>query len=158
MTDRFSDKRKISGKRVLARCEVVVKSEDPFATWGNVKTGHVVLNIRGGCLYLGEYFDDHAVEKLFPNNGFGSFIKMTLSADKDAPDIVLENVRVCFQRLKKEAHRDGVVFNFVDITEEQLDILFGLKSTLPEIGPDEETSVPFEELFSMDRSHYAAYR
>ena len=144
MTKRYFDKRKISGKRVIARCEVVVKTDDPFATWGNVKTGHVVLNIRGGCLYLGEYFDEQNIQKMFPNNGLGTFIRLTLSADDETPDIVLENVRVGFQRMKKEANRDGVLFSFVDITEEQLDILFGLNSTLPEIGPDEEASVPIE--------------
>ena len=31
--------------------------DDPFATWNNVKTGYMILNIRGGCLYLNDYLD-----------------------------------------------------------------------------------------------------
>ncbi|MEO0973528.1 MAG: hypothetical protein AAFX85_10580 [Pseudomonadota bacterium] len=142
----------MSGKRVVCRCEVEVKTYDPFATWNNVKKGHAVLNIRGGCLYLGEYFDERNVSKLFPKDGLGTFIKMTLSADR-GPAVVLEDVQVAFQRIKKEANREGVVFTFIDVTEKQLDVLFGLDSKLPLIGPSEEESVPFEELISLDRAN-----
>lgn len=152
MTDQFSDKRKFSGNRVIGRCEVIIKKDDPFATWNNVKTGHMVLNIRGGCLYLGEYFDEQNIVKFFPDNGSGKFIKLTLSAD-NRPDVVLENIKVAFLRLRKEANREGIVFRFVDITDTQLDILDNLRFNLPTIGPSEEASVPFDEIISLDRSH-----
>ena len=152
MADQFTDKRKFSGNRMIGRCVVEIKKDDPFAVWNNIKTGHMVLNIRGGCLYLGEYFDENNIQKLFPDNGNGTFLKLTLSSDKKI-DVVLENLKVSFLRLRREENREGIVVRFVDISEEQLKILDDLRFNLPAIGPSEEASVPFEEIISLDRSH-----
>ena len=152
ITDQFIDKRKFSGNRVIGRCEVIIHKDDPFATWNNVKTGHMILNIRGGCLYLGEYLDEQTIMKFFPDNGSGKFTKLTLSADNRA-DVVLENIKIFFLRLRKKASRKGIVFRFIDITDKQLDILEYLSSNLPAIGPSEEASVPFDEIISLGRSH-----
>ena len=152
MAGKLSDQRKFSGDRVVARCEVVFERNDPFSIWDNVKTGHIVLNIRGGCLYLGHYIDEQTVEKIFPDNGSGKFIKLTLSAD-NRPDVVLENLKVSYQRLRLEANREGIVFRFVDITEKQLDLLGSLGERLPKIGNREVASVPFEELIKLDTSY-----
>ena len=149
-TNRIPDKRRFSGARVLARCEVLFRKDDPFATWNPAKTGHVALNVRGGCLYLGEYYDEQNIEKLFPDNGSGTFERLTLSAD-NWPDIVLENVKVVFLRLRKEDRREGIVFRFVDITEQQLDLLDDLTSSLPNIGACEQTSVPFNGSMHVER-------
>lgn len=152
MADKSSDQRKFSGDRVVARCEVVMESNDPFSLWDNVKTGHMVLNVRGGCLYLDAHVDELTVEKIFPYDGSGKFIKLTLSAD-NRPDVVLENLQVSYQRLRLEANREGIVFRFVDITEKQLDLLGSLGDRLPKIGNREVASVPFEKLFKLDTSY-----
>ena len=90
--------------------------------------------------------------KFFPDNGSGIFIKLTLSAD-NRPDVVMENIKVVFLRLRKKANREGIVFRFVDITDKQLDILDNLRFNLPAIGTSEEASVPFDKIISLDRSH-----
>ena len=90
--------------------------------------------------------------KFFPDNGSGKFNKLTLSADNRV-DVVLENIKIFFLRLRKKASRKGIVFRFIDITDKQLDILEYLSSNLPAIGPSEEASVPFDEIISLGRSH-----
>ncbi len=145
-----SNKRKLSGKRVIARCQATFKRDDPFSTWNNVKTGHVVLNTRGGCFYLAQQIDGLTLANLFPD-GMGALIKLTLSSDH-TPEVVLENVTVEFKRVRASGQRQGIVFSFADITEEQLDILFGLHATLPEIGPSEEDSVMFDELMRQGKA------
>ncbi|MEH6628223.1 MAG: hypothetical protein V7739_17405 [Motiliproteus sp.] len=146
------DKRKFSGDRVLAECEVVLPVTDPFARYNNVKTGHLVLNIRGGCLYLAEHFTEETMEKFFPDGQTTVFQKLTL-LPKDNPEIVLENIKVNFVRLRKEENREGIVFRFSDISEEHLDTLDSLRRKLPTIGSDEEASVPFNEIIALDRGH-----
>jgi hypothetical protein len=149
METKLSNKRKFSGDRVIARCEIIVKTDDPFSTWNDVKTGHVVLNIRGGCLYVGEYFDEENIVKLFPKDGIGTLKKLTLRADQ-GPDVVLENIEIAFVRLVKEAHREGVAFRFANVKEEHLNVLSSLTSHLPAIGDIEEDAVPFEVTLSLE--------
>lgn len=146
------DKRKLSGDRVLAECEIVVKNANPFSSYNPVKKGYVVLNVRGGSLYLPEHFTEENIEKLFPDGKTTEFTKLTLYANKKPP-IIIENIKVLFVRLIKNQNREGVVFSFTEISEEQLDILESLSSKLPAIGPDEEDSVPFEEILTLNRNH-----
>ncbi len=147
---RISDKRQLSGQRVIARCEVIADAANPYA-WNPAKTGYIVLNVRGGCLYLGEYYDEKDVSNMFPYDGRGTFISLTVSPDH-GPDVELQNVSVAFKRIKKQADREGLVFSFLDISEEQLDVLLDLIATLPVISPKEEASVPFDKVVSLNKS------
>ncbi len=146
------DKRKFSGHRVLAECEVVLPITDPFARYDNVKKGYLVLNIRGGCLYLPEHFTEQNIDKIFPDGRTTVFKKLTL-LPKDAPEIVIHNIKVTLVRLRKELNREGIVFRFTDITEQHLDVLDSLRYKLPIIGSNEEASVPFNEIIELDRGH-----
>jgi hypothetical protein len=147
-----ADKRKFSGNRVLAECEVILPRTDPFAHYENIKKGYMVLNIRGGCMYLPEYFNEENIAKIFPDGHSTTFEKLTLSAN-DKPTTIIENIKVSLIRLRKEENREGIVFRFVDISEEHLDILEKIQYKLPAIGSDEEASVPFEEIIVLDRGH-----
>lgn len=142
------DRRKLSGSRVVAKCEVVLPVSNPFSYYiDNVKKGYIVLNIRGGSLYLAESFTK---EKLFPDGETTEFKKLTLQP-RDKPEIVIENIKITFIRLRKGKNRDGIVFRFTDISEEHLDSLETLRFKLPTIESDEESSVPFEEVIDLDR-------
>jgi len=149
----IGNKRKISGDRVIAECEVLLPNSDPFSHYNNLKTGHIVLNIRGGCLYLAEHFNNRNIVKVFPNGQTSVFTKLIVSV-VDQPNIIINNLKVMFIRLRKEACREGIVFRFVDITEEQLNLLSEAQHQLPAIGANEEASVPFDELLTLNRSHY----
>lgn len=143
------DRRKLSGKRVLAKCEVELPLSDPFAYYcDNVKSGYIVLNIRGGSLYLA---NDFTKENFFPDGETNVIKKLTLMP-KNKPEIVIKNIKVAFIRIRKGANRDGIVFRFIDISEEHLDILETLRFKLPVISSSEESSVPFEEIIDLDRS------
>ena len=152
MNDKAMDKRKFSGARVLGECEVVLPVADPFAHYDNVKKGYMVLNVRGGCLYVPEHFNEENIDKIFPDGKSGEFKKLTLWG-KSKEELVIENIKIAFLRLRKEKNREGVVFRFVNISEKQLDFLDGLKFKLPAIGGNEEASVPFEEIITLDRGH-----
>ena len=152
MNKNSKDRRKLSGSRVLAKCEVVLPVSNPFAHfYNNVKTGYMVLNIRGGCLYLEESITKEHIEKIFPDEHTTVFDKLTLFLN-DKPEIVIKKIKVTFVRLKQEENREGVVFRFTDISEEHLDTLNTLRFKLPIISSDEESSVPFHEIITLDRS------
>lgn len=151
MNDKL-DKRKLSGDRVLAECEVMIKNANPFSSYNPVKKGYVVLNVRGGSLYLPEHFTEENIEKLFPDGKTTEFTKFSLFT-KIIPEIIIENIHVLFHRIIQNQNREGIVFSFTDVTEEQLDTLESLMTILPVIGPDEESSVPFEEILTLNRSH-----
>jgi hypothetical protein len=152
MNGNVSDQRKFSGNRVLAECEMIVKKMDPFSVYDNVKKGHIVLNIRGGCLYLSEYFSEQNIGKIFSDGETAMIEKLTLSIN-DEPRMIIENIKISFVRLRKEENREGIVFRFNDLSDQHLDMLEKLKGTLPAIGSDEEASVPFEEIITLDRGH-----
>jgi len=77
--------------------------------------------------------------------------KLTLFP-RNKPNIILNKIKVTFLRLRKEENREGIVFQFTDITEEHLDILETLRFKLPLIGSNEQTSVPFNEIIDRDDS------
>ncbi|MEM9388115.1 MAG: hypothetical protein AAGA68_23885 [Pseudomonadota bacterium] len=135
---------------MIAKCEVIADTANPYA-WHPVKCGYIVLNVRGGCLYLGECLDEKDLANLFPDDGRGTFIRLTLSS-ASGPDVELEYVKVAFQRIRKYADREGIVFTFLDVSERQLDVLLSAIATLPAIGHREEASVPFDKVISLNKT------
>lgn len=148
MNDNSVDKRKLSGNRVLAKCEVILKNVDPFSQYNPVKKGYVVLNVRGGCLYFTERFTEKNIKKIFPDGKTTEFTKLTLFAE-NKPDIIIENIKALFVRIVNDQDREGIVFTFTEITEKQLDILESLGPLFLAIGPDEEASVPFNDTITL---------
>tara|TARA_R110001583_G_scaffold195021_3_gene368539 strand:- start:142 stop:603 length:462 start_codon:yes stop_codon:yes gene_type:complete len=145
------DKRKISGNRVLAECEIVLPVRNPYSNYGHVKKGYLVLNIRGGCLYLPEQITEQDIGKIFPDGRTTVFKKLTLLS-RDAPEIVIHDIKVTYSRLRKDLSRVGIIFRFTDITEEHLDELSSLQHKLPIIGSDEEAAVPLNKIFELEDS------
>lgn len=147
------DKRKLSGDRVLAKCELTLNIVDPYSTYSRVKTGHFVMNVRGGCLYLTEKIQKRNLQHIFPDGHTAKFRQLALMRD-DLPDIVLRDLNVEFLRLREQADRTGIVFRFVDTTESQMDLLYKAQTELPAISSDEEASVPFEEVITLNRKTF----
>ncbi|WP_275096896.1 hypothetical protein [Sedimenticola hydrogenitrophicus] len=147
-----SDKRKFSGQRVLARCEITLPIFDPFSNASNLMAGYLVFNMRGGCLYLGEHTHSKKFKKIFPEDYTVTLKELILSSNHTA-DIAVQNLTLKFLRLKGLDDREGIVFRFVDLIERQVDILFKAQERMPAITSREESSVPFEEVMTLDRDH-----
>lgn len=148
-----SDKRKFSGQRVLARCKITLPIFDPFSNASNLKAGYLVFNMRGGCLYLGEHIHSKNIKKIFPDDYTVALKELHLSSNHTA-DIAVQNLTIKFLRLKELDDREGIVFRFVDLTEQQVDILYKAQELLPAITGREESCVPFEEVMTLDRGHF----
>ena len=135
------DKRKFSGNRVIGRCEITLKNLDPFTIHEDTRSGYMVLNIRGGCLYLNDGVNEKVLEKIFPDGKNTVFKEIRLFSDLDEA-IVIKNIKATFLRIRRGKKKAGIVFRFMDISEEHLDVLSSLIEHLPLIEGDEEAALP----------------
>ena len=148
-----NDKRKISGNRVIAKCELNLYVIDPYSSLNKTKMGYFVLNARGGCLYLSEHIHKRNLHNIFPDGEVTKIKRLVLSRELK-PDIIIDDLNIMFLRLIKQTNREGIVFRFVDITEAQMDLIYTAQSELPTINSNEETSVHFDEVISLDRHNF----
>lgn len=143
------DKRKFSGNRVMGRCEITLENLDPFSFYDDTRYGHMMLNIRGGCLYLNEGVTQNTLEKIFPDGKNTVFkeVRLFVDLDEDTDEVmVIKNIKVAFLRVRRGKKRAGIVIRFVDISEEHLDILSDLINRLPLLEGDEEAALPAENV------------
>lgn len=142
MTYSGDDKRKISGYRLYAHCEVEIPNADVFASrtrWA--KAGNLVFNMRGGCLYVDEAVDDALIETVFTPKRIGTFKTLVLYPE-GAPHVTLNDLKVRFLRARREMTREGMVFRFLNFSDENFVKLEGLKEVLPEFDPQMEFAPP----------------
>ena len=138
------DRRKFGGDRVIARCEVVLKSPDIFSCYENNRAGYMALNIRGGIFYLNQIITENNFEKMFPDGKTVVFKELRFFSES-GKNILIKNIKVMFLKKKEGGNRQGIVFRFVDISEEHLDILINLSGVLPSVGYQEEQSIPSQD-------------
>lgn len=103
----------------------------------------MVLNIRGGCIYLNEGAAEKVLEKIFPDGKNTVFKEIRLFSDLDDV-IVIRDIKAAFLRIRQGKKRAGIVVRFIDISEEHLDQLSSLINRLPLIEGDEEAALPSE--------------
>ncbi|WP_438958828.1 hypothetical protein [Porticoccus sp.] len=103
----------------------------------------MMLNIRGGCLYLNEGVTEKVLEKIFPDGKNTVFKEIRLFSDLNE-EVVIKNIKAAFLRLRRGKKRAGIVLRFIDISEEHLDELSSLINHLPLIEGDEEAVLPSE--------------
>mgnify|MGYP000081773137 CR=1 FL=1 len=149
----FQDKRTICGNRVLGKCNFIFDVLDPYSSFNSIKSGYVVMNMQGGSAYLGEHFHEDNLSSLFPDGKMAVISQLSLFIEKDTP-LVLLNVKIRFIRLNAHKDREGIVFKFYDLNEEQMDQLAEAHQLLPAISDCEELSVPFEEVMTLNRDHH----
>lgn len=134
MDKKTVNRRLVGGHRVSARCEVLLPKADPFDHNNrSVKLGSIVFNVRGGCLYFLEHIFEQNVNRIFPN-GSTTVLKRLSIFCQDNSEFVIENIKVKYLRYSSEGNRSGIVFRFLDFSEEQLDSLEMLQKLLPEIS------------------------
>ena len=137
------DKRKFSGNRVIGRCEITLKNLDPFSFYEDTRSGYMVLNIRGGCLYLNEGVTEKVLEKIFPDGKNTVFKEIRLFSDLNEV-VVIKNIKAAFLRIRRGKKKAGIVLRFIDISGEHLDKLSSVINHLPLIEGDEEAALPSE--------------
>lgn len=103
----------------------------------------MVLNIRGGCLYLNEGVSEKVLEKIFPDGKNTVFKEIRLFSGLNDV-IIIKNIKAAFLRIRRGKKRAGIVVRFIDISEEHLDELSSLINRLPLIEGDEEAALPSE--------------
>lgn len=99
------------------------------------------LNVRGGIFYLNEVITKNNFEKMFPDGVTAVFKELKLISDT-GKKVLIKNIKVMFIKKKEGGDRQGLVFRFLDISEEHLDILFTLSDVLPVLGTQEHMSIP----------------
>ncbi|PHS75714.1 MAG: hypothetical protein COB19_02485 [Porticoccus sp.] len=137
------DKRKFSGNRVIGRCQITLENLDPFSFHDDTRYGYMMLNIRGGCLYLNEGVTKKVLEKIFPDGKNTVFKEIRLFSDLNE-EMVIKNIKAAFLRVRRGKKRAGIVLRFIDISGEHLDELSSLINHLPLIEGDEEAALPSE--------------
>jgi len=141
-----SNRRLISGQRVVCSCTLELPKTDPFSNYKAVRTGVLVLNVRGGSLYLADQFTETSILKVFPPDQ-SSIIKNIKLFSENVSPVELGNVSVRYLKMNKRTKMVGVILKFVNLSEKQIDILNSLGEKFPIAGSDEEASVPIEAVY-----------
>ena len=99
------------------------------------------LSVRGGIFYLNDVITNNNFEKMFPDGNTAIFKELKLISGS-GKKILIKKIKVMFVKKKEGTDRQGLVFRFVDLSEEHLDILLKLSDILPALGAQEDVSIP----------------
>ena len=139
------DRRQVSGARVLCRCSLELPKLDPFSAYRARREGFMVLNVRGGSLYLAHPFTPEGAERVFPPGRAVAVKDFTLWPDGGDP-VALGRVGVRYLKTVEGHGLVGLVLRFVGLDERQMDLLNGLRERCPTVDGDEQAAVPKEAL------------
>lgn len=142
------NRRQVSGDRVLCRCSLELPKHDPFSNYRASCEGFIVLNVRGGSLYLAHQFNEDSVRQAFPPDK-ASLIKDFKLYQKEGTPIPIGDLHVRFLKFKQGLELTGLVLRFVNLTDAQMDLLNGLTSHFPIVTGSEETAIPQDALHRM---------
>lgn len=140
------DRRQVSGVRVLCRCSLELPKLDPFSAYRARREGFMVLNVRGGSLYLAHPFTEEGARRAFPPERAVTVKHFTLHPEEGGP-IELGRVDVRYLKTVRGRELTGLVLRFVGLDERQIDLLNALRERCPAVTGDEEEAVPKEALF-----------
>jgi hypothetical protein len=134
------DRRAISGNRVLCACSLDLPKVDPFYAMKTYREGHIILNVRGGSLYIPNQFTVVSIKHLFKPAEASTIRNFNLYPESST-EISLGNVDARFLNFTNGKLHVGMVLRFVNLTEKQLDTLNSLVSQLPAVSGSEELSI-----------------
>lgn len=140
------NRRLVSGQRVVCSCTLELPKTNPFSAYKAVREGVIVLNVRGGSLYLADQFTDTSIVKVFPPDHSSTIKNIKLYA-ATGPVVDLGNVEVRYLKLNRRTRMTGIVVKFVNLSDAQMDKLNALGELFPEAGADEEASIPLESVY-----------
>ena len=139
------DRRLISGQRVLARCSLELPNHNPFSSYRARRQGLMVMNVRGGSLYLPHQFSEQGARQAFPPGQSSTIRAFTLYPDEGRP-IAVGDVTVRYLKLRHGQRLDGLVLRFVGLDEGQLELLNRLPERFPVVHGDEERAISEDAL------------
>jgi len=109
----------------------------------------MVLNVRGGNLYLPEQFSLEKAKSIFPEGEKNQIRFFTLYGENDVK-IVIGDVQVRFLKLTEGDKISGLVLRFIHLSDHQLDLLNSLGEFFPFVEGDEEAAIPMDELKDLE--------
>ena len=143
------DRRLVSGPRVLCRCSLELPKLDAFSTYRAAREGFMVLNVRGGSLYLAHQFTEEGARRAFPDGSALALKRFTLYPPDGGEPVVIGTLGVRFLKLVRGRRLDGLVLRFTGLDDRQIDLLGGLAQRCPTVDGDEEAAVPREALLGL---------
>ena len=137
------NRRLISGERVLCRCALELPKHDPFSSYREHREGYIVMNVRGGSLYLTRPLGDGDIERTFPRGKASTIKRFTLHPETGEP-IVVGDVQARFLKTRHGLRLSGLVLRFVGLDERQMNLLNALPEHFPVVEGDEEAAIPID--------------
>lgn len=134
--DTSKNRRLVSGKRVLCRCALSFPKTDIFNQMPIRRNGLIVLNTRGGALYMNSQFNEQSIGKIFKPGQSGNLSSFILVA-KDNTQHELGTISARFLRFTNGNSARGMVLRFVNLTEEQIDLLNMMVGSQPDVPENE---------------------
>jgi len=96
----------------------------------SLKSGSIEFNVRGGCVHFRENIYEENLDRIFPDGSTTVFKRLSVfSADES--EYAIHDIKVKYVRRTGEDCDSGVIFRFLDFSEEQLDSLERLQKLLP---------------------------
>lgn len=138
------DRRMVSGMRVLCRCALELPKLDPFSAYKASRQGYMVLNVRGGSLYLAQPFSESAAKRVFPPGQVLPVKNFTLYPP-GGPPIVIGELGARYLKVVEEPPC-ALVLRFVGLDEKQLELMNGLEAVCPPVLGNERVAIPMDEL------------
>lgn len=135
-----SNRRNVSGHRVIARCKMELPKKDMFSNYKNIKESLIVFNARGGCFYLLQQLNKNSIEEIFPSDKPIVLPKLTIFS-KQIKEVNLVNVSLKYEQLRHDIHEKGIIFRFLRLSDDQLDALNKINGVLPKIAGEEGKTV-----------------
>ena len=105
----------------------------------------MVVNVRGGSLYLAEQLTDMHAKKVFPPGKTSTIKKFTLYPPNE-PEILIGDINARYLRLVDGVSASGLILRFVNPTDIQLDLLNSVLTLCPTVEGEEEQAIPLNEL------------
>ncbi|MEM7256869.1 MAG: hypothetical protein AAF404_05720 [Pseudomonadota bacterium] len=141
MNDIKRDQRTIGGPRVASSFKLAVKNPDPFSVHKDSFAGIIVFNVRGGCLFIENAELSQAQKRIFSEGPVALLSSLDLET-ADGQRCSLRKIKIKLSREKDLEDLHGIVFKFVQTSEDQMELLNVLTEKLPHIDSDNEILVP----------------
>lgn len=134
------NRRLVSGKRVICYSSMILPKVNHFSSVKPLRDGPLVFNVRGCAFYCLPQYNQKTINDVFKSDQPGVIKDFRLFPQGGQP-INLENVSARFVRFTNSQKHVGMVLRFVNLNEIQLDTLFSLTESLPEVSSDEEQQI-----------------
>ena len=122
---------------MTAPFHMVVDNPDPFSVHTDKFNGIIIFNVRGGCLFIDDAELAQATSRMFSESDTALINSLDLTMP-DGQTCSLRKIKMKLSREKQVQGHPGIVFKFVQCSEQQIDLLNLLTNKLPHVDTDVE--------------------